>query len=516
MGKTRGTVAAGNPQTAAAGAEALRAGGNAIDAICAASFAAFVVEAPLCSPAGAGAILAGRPRDGLRVLDFFAAMPGLGLPPPPDGLEFFDVTVDFGPTGQTFHVGRGSVAVPGALPGLLKLHAEQGEIPLTEVLAPAIAYARHGYTLSAGIAFIVSILEPIIEHTPGFATVFGATEGLPGAGAPLTNRPLADFLELLGHEKERAVAGPFSDALLHACGPAVGGLLTRRDLQTYRPVWRQPQWTDFGAYRLATNPPPSSGGTLVALGLQLAQRQELGRLKFGGPEHALEIAALLTAVSDIRADGYDERICDPVTASELLQPRSLATMAARHEHRRTERHLGSTTHISVLDERGGLASLTMSNGEGAGYALDTLGIALNNFLGEEDINPHGFHRLAAGRRMTTMMAPSALCRGGEPVMVVGSGGSNRIRSAILQALLAHAVWQLDITHAVQAPRLHVEGDRLWFEVPGWSEAAVVALQTGWPDATRFDALNMFFGGVHAVTPHAAAGDPRRGGATEVV
>lgn len=515
MPRTKGRVAAGDHQTAAAGAEALRAGGNAIDAVCAAAFAAFVVEPPLCSPAGAGVLVAGTPHRGLRVLDFFAAMPGLGANAPAS-LDFFDVTVDFGPTGQRFHIGRGSAAVPGALPGLLALHRAEGELPLPEVLAPAIAYARDGYTLSSGIAYIISILAPIVTHDPAVAAIFGASEGLPTAGARLDNPALADFLEHFGSDPDAALEGVLKPALLDACGPKAGGLLTRRDLDAYRPVWREPLWTDFAGTRLATNPPPSSGGTLIALGLRLADRLPLCELAWLGSDHALELATLLTAVSDVRADGYDARIEDPAAAATILGPAGMERATDLHERRRIERQLGGTTHISVSDERGDVASLTMSNGEGCGTALPGLGIHVNNFLGEEDINPHGFHRLTAGRRMTTMMSPSILMGADGPDLVLGSGGSNRIRSAILQVLIARAVWGLDLPDAIAAPRLHVEGAHLWYEAPGWSESALAALASAWPAATRFDAANMFFGGVHAVSADAAAGDPRRGGRAAIV
>lgn len=513
--RTSGTIAAGDPQTASAGAEVLRAGGNAIDAVCAAAFAAFVVEPPLCSPAGAGALLAGNPSRGLRVLDFFACAPGLGAPAAPNK-DFFDVTVDFGPTGQVFHIGRASAAVPGALPGLLALHAAEGNLPLAEVVAPAIAFARDGYVLGPGVAFIVSILEPILRHTPEVAAIFGIGERLPVAGATLDNPRLADFLDHLARAPDEAMRGAFAEAMLAEFGHAQGGLLTRRDLEVYQPVWREPLWTEFAGLQFATNPPPSSGGTLVALGLRLAEPLKLHRHAFGSSAHAMEVSTLLTALSDVRADGYDDRVADSAAAAQLLGGDHLAKASAAHARRREERQLGGTTHISVLDGDGELASLTMSNGEGCGSALPSLGIHVNNFLGEEDINPHGFHRLPAGRRMTTMMAPSAVCRGDAPQLVLGSGGSNRIRSAILQVLLARTVWDVDLQAAITAPRLHVEGDTLWYEAPGWSEEAIAALRSGWTQSTQFDAPNMFFGGVHAVRPGGAVGDPRRGGAIAVV
>jgi len=493
----------------------LRAGGNAVDAVCAASFAAFVAESPLCSPAGAGALVVGTPDQGLRALDFFAAVPGLGLRAEPT-LDFFDVTVDFGPTQQVFHIGRAAAAVPGALPGLLAAHDRYGELPLKEVVAPAVALAEDGYRISDGLAHIVSILEPIARQSTEVARILGVHGSPPAGGAQLRNPELGAFLRQLAVAPHQTLRGPFADAMVEQCGPEVGGLLTRRDLQTYRPVWREPLWTEVGDLRMASNPPPSSGGGLIAIGMQLACRLKLHQPTWASAEHALEVAALLTALSDVRSDGYDDKIAEPADALRVLANARQGGYTRMHDRRREERHLGSTTHISVRDERGGVASLTMSNGEGCGRALPGLGVHVNNFLGEEDINPRGFHQTPAGRRMTTMMAPTVVCQGAAPVLALGSGGSNRIRSAILQVLLARIFGGMDLDQAVQSPRLHVEGSTLWYEAPGFSDAALEALASGWPDATRFDAPSMFFGGVHAVSPDAAAGDPRRGGATVTV
>lgn len=514
--RSAGAVAAGDRQTAEAGAQVLREGGSAVDAICAAAFAAFVVEPPLCSPAGAGALLFGDVHHGFHLLDFFACAPGLGLKAPPARLDFHVVDVDFGPTVQQFHVGRGSVAVPGALPGLLEAHRRAGRLPLPEVLAPAIALARHGYTLGPAVQYVVDILRPIVALTPGVRAIFGAEHGIPAPGSRLTNTALADFLERLATDGESLVRGPLVDALVDGFGPARGGLLTRRDLTAYHPELRQPLRVDTGDYVVLTNPPPSSGGALIGLGLHLAEDVvPTARACHGGPRYVLEIAAILRALGVARARGYDDQVREHDAVTRLFSPDALNELRDAHALLRLEHDLGSTTHISVLDAGGEAASLTMSNGEGCGHALDELGIAVNNFLGEEDINPGGFHLWPAGRRMTTMMAPTVVLRDGRPVLVLGSGGSNRIRSAILQVLVGTLTSGLPLAEAVQAPRLHVEGERLWYEAQGLSPEAETSLRRRWPDATRFDARSMFFGGVHAVgfdgDALVGAGDPRRGG-----
>ena len=512
MGARRGLVAAGAVATAQAGARALSQGGNATDAVCAASLTAFVAEGLLCSPGGGGAALV-VDDEGARVLDFFAVVPGLDAVGSPSH-DFTNVDVDFGPTVQRFHVGKTAAAVPGALKGILELHARGGRLPLAEIVAPAVEAGRDGFDVGGPMAYVSQILAPIIDVTPTVQALFRPGGRNPEPGARLTNRALADFLESIATHGAAEGVRAFEAELLTAFGHAGGGLLTRADLDAYAPVWRDPTRAEHRVGTFLTNPPPSSGGPLIAMGLAIADAARLTADGFLGPAHLCETAALLHALDRVRATGYDAEISDPAAAGAWLgdagAERGRAALAA------ARRNLGSTTHISVLTEDGELASLTMSNGEGCGHALASLGIQLNNFLGEEDINPGGFHRLPPGTKMTTMMAPSAVLSSDGRRLVLGSGGSNRIRSAILQALLGVVVHERSLREAIEAPRVHVEGRRLWWEAAGVHADAAAALLAAWPDAICFDAPSLFFGGVHALAREAdgtmhGAGDPRRGG-----
>jgi gamma-glutamyltranspeptidase/glutathione hydrolase len=159
--------------------------------------------------------------------------------------------------------------------------------------------------------------------------------------------------------------------------------------------------------------------------------------------------------------------------------------------------------------------VTTTNGEGAGVLVPGAGIHLNNVMGEEDLNPLGFFRDPAGRRMPSMMAPTAvLGPDGEVELVLGSAGSNRIRSAILQTVVNVLDHGMTAADAVLADRVHLEAGRLYAE-PSIADDALLA--TG-HDVVRFRARNVFFGGVQAVQRDPATGvlrgggDPRRGGA----
>jgi gamma-glutamyltranspeptidase/glutathione hydrolase len=163
------------------------------------------------------------------------------------------------------------------------------------------------------------------------------------------------------------------------------------------------------------------------------------------------------------------------------------------------------------------ASVTCSNGSGSGVLVPETGVILNNMLGEEDLNPLGFHRILPGRRVPSMMAPTVVLRDGEIVLGVGSAGSNRIRSAILQTVVRAVEQGMPVDAAIAAPRLHFEGGVVQAE-PGIDEEALARLEAADLAVARRPQINLFFGGVQAVArdPRTGAlsggGDPRRGGA----
>jgi gamma-glutamyltranspeptidase / glutathione hydrolase len=149
------------------------------------------------------------------------------------------------------------------------------------------------------------------------------------------------------------------------------------------------------------------------------------------------------------------------------------------------------------------------------------GVHVNNMLGEEDLNPLGFHALPPGRRMTSMMAPTVVLRDGELEAGLGSGGSNRIRSALLQVILRLVADGMGAQEAVDAGRVHYEEGVVQAE-PGVDADALARLERGSRSVARWRRRNLFFGGVHAVARDAetgelrGGGDPRRGGAVVVL
>jgi gamma-glutamyltranspeptidase/glutathione hydrolase len=511
-----GVVSAGDATTATAGKRILDEGGNAIDAVVAAAFASWVVEKPLGSPAGAGLLLHGNAREGYELVDFFTRVPGLGLPPvDPSALDFRVVTVDYGPTSQPFHIGRGSAALPTCVFGLVDAHAQRGRLPLAAVVQPALELARDGFVLSPHVRRIYEMLDPILSATPSVAALHHVDGAIPAPGVTQTSPALARFFAGIAEGGRAFLDGPWTDALVEGFGVEAGGRLTREDFAQLTITRRPPLMRPFQDHHVLTPSPPASGGTLVTLALQLAERMGLCDQQWMSPAWAAGVVRVLRAVSIARASGFDARILEPGVEDTLLDDVAIArwqdAVAAE------ERSIGETTHISVIDADGHAAGMTMSNGEGCGYAVDRYGVHVNNFLGEEDINPGGFHAQPAGTRMTTMMTPTIVTDAdGEPVMVAGSGGANRIRSAVFLAVLAHVGHRRSLDEAANAPRLHVEGDHVWFEeIERLAGPTAEAVRSTLPSVQTFDHKSMFFGGVNLAGRRDGrpdgAGDRRRGG-----
>ncbi|MDG4549645.1 MAG: gamma-glutamyltransferase [Candidatus Contendobacter sp.] len=495
-------VASGHPRVTEAAAEILRAGGNAFDAVVAAGFAATVAEPALTSLGGGGFLLARTAQGHAVLFDFFVDTPGRGLPAGQLEPHFLPVTVRFPASEQIFNVGMGSVAAPGALRGYLHVHRRLGRLPLREVLAPAVHLARAGVTINHKQAYFLDLLTPIMTLTAAGRALFAPGGCYLGEGDVHRNPDLAAFLETLPADGEREFyQGELARRIAREMAEG-GGLLTETDLAACRVIEREPLSVHYRGGRLLTNPPPSFGGSLLALALRLLEAREVTPLGFGSPAHLTLLVAVMGEVDRRRIEGY-------------LSPTDLDSTGLAESRDRVRVASGGTTHVSVCDAEGNAASMTTSNGEGSGYFAPGTGIMLNNMMGEDDLHPEGFHVSPPGLRVASMMAPSLLLAGGAVRLTLGSGGSKRIRTALLQVISNTVDFGMKPRDAVEAPRLHWDGERIQIE-PGFSEPALAALAERWP-VNRWTVQDVYFGGVHAVAPDGAgAGDPRRGGCAATV
>jgi gamma-glutamyltranspeptidase / glutathione hydrolase len=512
----RGVVAAGHPLTAEAGALVLREGGNAVDAAIAAVATSFVTESPLTG-LGAGGYMLVHEGDETVLLDFFVAVPGLDGAE--RGSELLPIPVYFTPeSAQVFNIGAASCGVPGTPAGLVAASERFGSVPLGELTARAAALAREGVTLNEEQAFFFSILDPILTHFEEARAIYAPRGRIIAAGEPFVFPDLGDALERLGAEGAEPFYRGEIAAALSEWVVARGGTLGVADLASYEPIPRAPVEVGFHGRRILTNPPPSSGGVLIAYALALLERLgETGTEQVVGAMEAAQAARSEDFLAGLLEDGFAEGFLDPDRIAQAAGDVALGIARGLGPNPRGDDRLGSTTHITAVDTEGGCASVTCSNGTGSGLIVPGTGVHVNNMLGEQDLNPHGFHRHAPGVRLPSMMSPTVALDREELVAGLGSGGSNRIRSAVLQTILHLLVDGDAVADAVVAPRVHFEDGAIQAE-PGVDERVLERLEGRGYEVARWGARNVFFGGVHAVARDPATGelsgggDPRRGGA----
>jgi gamma-glutamyltranspeptidase / glutathione hydrolase len=508
----RGAIAAGHQLTAEAGARVLAEGGNAVDACIAAGFTSWVTESPLTGAGGGGFMLVHLARDrSTRVLDFFVAAPGLGLPPGAAGaMEAVDV--DFsGDSVQVFKIGAASCAVPGALAGLDAAHRRYATLPWRELIAPAMELAREGIELTRAQAYLHAILDLILRHTPEGRQMYGE-DGRLVAGDRLVMKDLAATLErIAANGAAELYSGELGRELVHYLSER-GGLVTAEDLAAFRVIRRRPVTAGYHGHLFESNPPPSAGGVLIAYGLRLLDRLELD----GDPARAEAMALLAEVMREqarTRTRGFERALYRGDISRRLREgeDEALARISRRELGAREAAQPGGTTHISAVDAAGNAAALTVSTGSGSGIVVPGTGVQLNNMIGEFDLP----RVPRAGTRLSSMMSPSLVTRDGRPRLVVGSAGSLRLRSAVLQVVVNVLGHGLPVREALEHPRIHVDEPHLHVE-GGARRQEVDRLAAMGYEVVRWRRKNLFFGGAAAVEllpdgTLAAAGDPRRGG-----
>ena len=268
----RGVVAAGHPLTAEAGARILRDGGNAVDAAVGAVLMSFVAESPLTGPGAGGFMLLHTASGEDHLLDFFVGAPGRGLERlepaalTPIRIHWHDDAF------QLFNIGPSSCGVYGTPKGLAEALRRFGSMPLSALVGAPARAAREGVAVSQVQEYLFQILDPIMAAEPEGRAIY-QVDGRPVRAGDVIRLPeVGDLLDRLGAEGPDFlytgdVAAAVSDWVLER-----GGLLTREDLATYEVVEREPARARYRGREVITNPPPSSGGILIAYALDLLER----------------------------------------------------------------------------------------------------------------------------------------------------------------------------------------------------------------------------------------------------
>ncbi len=505
-------VAAPNQMCVDAAFTTVAQGGNAVDAAIAAILTSAVGEIGFSSCMGSTFVTIWPAHCPPVVIDGNAAMPGLGAAPERFGGGLDEVYVDY-LGGKTLIMGAGAVAVPGTMAALDTARTHYGHCDWGQLVAPAVAAARSGYPIGQATAlYLAATAGPVFGRDPQAHRLTLGIEGQPLRTGELTTNPdLADTLELVARQGITVLSTGCLGQRMVRYLQQNGGLLTCADLASYQAEVREPIMVDVGGWELALPPPPSVGGPMLALMLREA---------FATHADAAGLIPLIHRVASFRDEVH-------TSASDLEREGWRLLNKARWYGLESLCSSGSTVHVSAVDSSGTLCAITSSIGYGNGLCVPDTGLILNNALGEPELNKHGLHTMTPGRRLASNMSPLVgRCSDGRR-LALGTPGSARITTALLQVLLGYCRDGQTLPAAVDAPRLHVGWrQRDASETGTWvvqheqdPQLAAAAANCGL-SVTQRPYPSMFFGGVAAVASHPdgsleAAADLRRAMACHV-
>ncbi|WP_296761433.1 gamma-glutamyltransferase [Sediminimonas sp.] len=436
-----GVVAAQHRLAAQAGADVLAAGGDAVDAAIATSFAIGVLEPWMSGPAGGGALMLWRADTGAaQGLNYGMRAPA-ALDPTDYPLSGKGVAGDLFPWDEVVDnrnvQGATAVAVPGLVDGMGQLHARFGKLPWADLLAPAIAFAREGLLIDWYAALVIASTTRELAKDPDAAALFledgqwPRTSGWTAlADQRLDQSRMADSLSRIALHGAREMYDGELGASMAADIRAKGGCLSHDDLRAYHARFCAPLSFDYRGARLHTMPGLTAGPTFRRA-LDLMARRDLGQAPG---------AAAFTAYADGLSGAYAER---------------LANMGDTGE---TEAHAGCTTHFSVVDRQGNMVSQTQTllSVFGARVVSPSTGLVMNNGVMWFDPVPGRPNSLGPGKACLMNVCP-ILGEADGARFAFGASGGRKIVSAMVQMASFVADFGMDMEACFHHPRIDVSG-----------------------------------------------------------
>jgi gamma-glutamyltranspeptidase / glutathione hydrolase len=470
VGAEHGMVVTAQHLATQVGVDVLKGGGNAIDAAVAVGYALAVVY-PAAGNLGGGGFMTIRLADGRQTfIDFrerapLAATPGMYL-------DAAGTIVEGASTR-----GHLAVAVPGSVAGFEYVRAKYGTRPRGELIAPARALAERGFVLEQGDVDLLRLATDALRHDPPSAAIFLAHGQPYRAGERLVQRDLARTLRRIArHGAAGFYRGPVAQAIA-ASSRAGRGLITRADLEQYRPRELAPIECDYRGYRVVSAPPPSAGGAILCEMLDVLEGYPLRELGFHSAQGVhYQIEAMRHAYVDRNTALGDpdfvsnplERLLDKAYAAKIraaIDPAragdsaALAPGVAPHEGTHT-------THYSIVDGAGNAVAVTYTLNDwfGAKVTAAGTGVVLNDEMDDFTAKPgtpnlYGLvqgeaNAIAPGKRPLSSMTPTIVTRDGRTVLVLGTPGGSRIITTVLQTILNVVDYDMTIQEAADAPRFH--------------------------------------------------------------
>ncbi len=488
-----GMVVAAQPEAVEAGVDALRAGGNAVDAAVACALVAGVVDPQMCGIAGFGSAQLYLPGAGTghdetvhTCVDFHGTSPAAVRPYMWEHLLVGETRDGFGfiLDGNVNDVGYQSITTPGSLLAYHETQTRYGRLDWADVVAPAITWAADGFPIRPSVfhwwqeGATLGRADNVgrLAHTAAGRRIYFHEDGsLRGIGETLRNPDLARTLQRIADGGADEFYRGGIAAEIDADMAANGGLLTVEDLDNYRTIWGNPLRTTYRGLEVATNQPPG-GGIMVAEMLNVLSHFDLAAMDHNGVEYVRTVTeAMKWATADKEAHVGDPEFVN-VPLDRLLSADHATDLARRitsGERAHVDRMAGEppdTTHVCVVDADGNAVSMTHSLGMPSGVVTDGLGFMYNGCMGVFDPRPGRPGSLAPGKRRFTSLCPTLLFDRGLPdgparddealQFVVGAPGGTQIAMGMLQVILNTVDFDMPVLDAVSAPRFSATSDAI--------------------------------------------------------
>ena len=470
--RKRAMIVAPQPEATEAGADILKAGGNAVDAAMACALVQGVVDPFMCGIAGFGSCGIAMPSAGFHgYIDFHAPAP-LGVRPDmwADRIES-EARDGYGfiLRDRVNDIGYQSICVPASLRAYRDAHREHGRLPWEQIVEPAIAWAEAGWTVRPHVAYWWS--EPgqmgrasgaeRLAFTPASRALYCHPDGTPKqVGDHVINRDLGQTLRLIAkHGDEVFYEGEIAQAIVEDMRRH-DGLLGAADLREWKTVRNAPLWGTYRGYRVSSNQPPGGGVMLIEM-LNILEHFTLGELEHNSAEYIRVVAeAMKRATVDKDRHVGDPRFVDvPVEelTSKAYAVRLAGEIRAGKKAAVPRFNAGGspsrdTTHVSVIDGDGNCVTMTHSLGMPSGVVTDGLGFMYNGCMGVFDPRPGRAGSLAPGKARFSSVVPSIVYEGERPHIVIGAPGATQIAMGVLQVLLNAIDFDMTMVEAVSAPR----------------------------------------------------------------
>ena len=464
-------ICAPQPEAVEAGAEILRAGGNAVDSAVACAFVQSVVDPLMCGIAGFGSMGVYMPQKKYHgYIDFHSPAPRSARPDMWADLIEGEARDGYGfiLKGNVNDIGYQSICVPATLAALYFAHQKFGQLPWSELLQPAIEWAENGWMVRPHVHYFWSDMGMMgrvpnpqrISHTQAAKDLYCREDGTPKlVGDKVINRDYGFVLRLIAqHGADVFYRGEIADKIVEDMN-SNGGLLSREDLQSFKPKENSPLTGTYQNYTISTNQPPGGGIMLLEM-LKILENFDLKKIEHNSTEYIRIVSeAMKAATADKDAFVGDPEFVD-VPVDKILdseRARQIAELIRKGQKINVPRFnsgLASkdTTQISVIDKFGNCVTMTHSLGMPSGVVTPGLGFLYNGCMGVFDPRPGRPGSIMPGKSRFSSVCPSIIFESGNPALIIGAPGATQIAMGVLQATLNVLDFNMTMTEAVSAAR----------------------------------------------------------------